>query len=66
MEVFENPSKAEYPRVLDWWVVILMGKAVIFQEIHKGQKGKHHGRSLSRWWFQIFFIFIPTWGDDPI
>ena len=20
----------------------------------------------SRWWFQTFFIFIPTWGDDPI
>ena len=19
-----------------------------------------------RWWFQIFFIFIPTWGNDPI
>ena len=19
-----------------------------------------------RWWFQIFFIFTPTWGDDPI
>ena len=18
-----------------------------------------------RWWFQIFFIFTPTWGDDP-
>ena len=22
--------------------------------------------SLSRRWFQIFFIFIPTWGNDPI
>ena len=20
----------------------------------------------SRWWFQIFFIFIPIWGNDPI
>ena len=20
----------------------------------------------SRWWFQIFVIFTPTWGDDPI
>ena len=20
---------------------------------------------LTRWWFQICFIFIPTWGDDP-
>ena len=22
--------------------------------------------NLSGWWFQIFFIFIPTWGNDPI
>ena len=21
--------------------------------------------SITRWWFQICFIFIPTWGDDP-
>ena len=21
---------------------------------------------LSGWWFQIFFIFIPLWGNDPI
>ena len=20
---------------------------------------------LTRWWFQAFFIFTPTWGDDP-
>ena len=20
----------------------------------------------TRWWFEIFFIFSPTWGDDPI
>ena len=19
---------------------------------------------VSRWWFQTFFIFTPTWGDD--
>ena len=24
------------------------------------------GRYISRWWFQLFFIFIPTWGNDPI
>ena len=22
--------------------------------------------SFSGWWFQTFFIFTPTWGDDPI
>ena len=21
---------------------------------------------VSRWWFQIFFIFTPTWGNDSI
>ena len=21
---------------------------------------------MTRWWFQIYFIFIPTWGNDPI
>ena len=21
---------------------------------------------MTGWWFQIFFIFTPTWGDDPI
>ena len=21
---------------------------------------------FSRWWFQMFFIFNPTWGNDPI
>ena len=21
---------------------------------------------LSSWWFQRFFIFPPTWGNDPI
>ena len=23
------------------------------------------GYFITRWWFQIFFIFTPTWGDDP-
>ena len=23
-------------------------------------------QGLSRWWFHIFFISIPTWGNDPI
>ena len=21
---------------------------------------------ITRWWFQIFFIFTPTWGNGPI
>jgi len=26
--------------------------------------GKNHQNPT--WWFQIFFIFTPTWGNDPI
>ena len=29
--------------------------------------GRTYGIMMSSgWWFQIFFIFIPTWGNDPI
>ena len=24
------------------------------------------GVTGTRWWFQIFVIFTPTWGNDPI
>ena len=23
-------------------------------------------KRITRWWLQTFFIFIPTWGNDPI
>ena len=23
------------------------------------------GLTIIRWWFEAFFIFTPTWGDDP-
>ncbi len=26
----------------------------------------HKAQWITRWWFQIFFIFTPTWGNDPI
>ena len=26
----------------------------------------HSPKSKTRWWFQMFFIFTPTWGNDPI
>jgi len=28
--------------------------------------GMNHQEYLPKWWFQAFFIFTPTWGDDPI
>ena len=34
-------------------------------EMHlENLKKKFH--KFSRWWFQIFFIFTPTSGNDPI
>ena len=41
----------------------------IFQK-HGGKSTKESTRPdhrySSRWWFQTFFIFTSTWGDDPI
>ena len=34
--------------------------------IRKKKWEKDNDWSNSRWWFQIFFIFTPTRGDDPI
>ncbi len=31
-----------------------------------GSHGGYLCGSWSRWWFQIFFVFTLTWGDDPI
>ena len=37
------------------------------QKIEKGNVRLNPIKKKSAgWWFQIFFIFIPTWGDDPI
>ena len=30
------------------------------------KKKQHSLHTFSGWWFQIFFIFTPTWGNDPI
>ena len=30
------------------------------------QKGKCIPKSVTGWWFQTLFIFIPIWGNDPI
>jgi len=27
---------------------------------------KEELKTKSRWWFQTFYMFIPSWGDDPI
>ena len=36
-----------------------------FSNQNKGHLGSRY-IYISRWWFHIFFIFTPTWGNDPI
>ena len=54
-----------------WWFTVVFitkkhwGNHSTLQFSHK-YCCKYSTRSHSRWCFQIFFIFIPTWGDDPL
>ena len=34
--------------------------------IFSGLKRNRCNLTMTRWWFQIFFMFIPTWGNDPL
>ena len=48
-----------YLLVAGGWIggwLYLLGKRWFSRKIHKGQKGKHHGRSLSRWWQLNYFL----------
>ena len=40
--------------------------AFVFFFVGLTKRGRFSGGTSSRWWFQIFFIFTPTWGNDPI
>ena len=42
-------------------------KVVTSRNVHVFFKGEDMVSltRLSRWWFQIFFIFTPIWGNDP-
>ena len=35
-------------------------------DIHNLLSYRLQSNNVPRWWFQIFVIFIPTWGNDPI
>ena len=41
-----------------------MGVDLNFADISKCFLLNHYQHD-SGWWFQIFFIFTPTWGNDP-
>ena len=55
--------------VLEWIPFLPTIISIIFYP-HQGTKEYKEQRNnsgiLTRWWFQIFFIFTLTWGDDPI
>ena len=36
-----------------------------FPKLPKGGDVLVSWRECTRWWFQILFIFAPTWGNDP-
>ena len=42
------------------------GKMGEMDERGRHENFKMEDLMLTRWWFQMFFIFIPTWGNDPI
>ena len=44
-------------------LAMLVGGQIGVFLIYRTPEWKQH---LSGWWFQIFFIFTPTWGNDPI
>ena len=54
-----SPLMREWPwwKAMSLWVADLMWFVVM----------KHHNLwTCFRWWFKHFFIFTPTWGNDPI
>ena len=52
------------------FVILSQGVWQNFAEQHgNGSELQHLDQSryiIARWWLQIFFIFTPIWGDDPI
>ena len=42
------------------------GFSSIFWWEQQGSLVKGKSNPIYRWWFQTFFMFTPTWGNDPI
>ena len=55
--MFDSGVIAELTPVLVWLYTVTIDFSTMFPYFKK---------CISRWWFQIFFMFIPTWGNDPI
>ena len=39
---------------------------ISWSEMSRFGTGNEEITCMTGWWFQIFFIFIPTWGNDPV
>ena len=72
-----GPEPAESQCCSDWFEQKTAGAAnqgllrgLHLQDSKVGVTGcastRHSGYIDTGWWFQIFFIFIPIWGNDPI
>ncbi len=48
------------------WGREIVGCVFFFTQPKRGVADLLCFMCFSRWWFQILFIFTPTWGDDPI
>ena len=47
-------------------LLIANGRLVRFKFWYSKKCGQVMSNCQNRWWFQIFLIFTPTWGKDPI
>ena len=63
------PSTDGWP----WWLILTIEDPLISQDLSPGNVPdaikrwvSYKDRYRTRWWFQIFFMFTPTWGNDPI
>ena len=59
---------ATLPSVIPWYFPHVSAMLLFLSSnwIELRMLQQHHAHYLIRWWFQIFLIFIPTWGNDPI
>ena len=70
----ELDRKQPWPCYLSaWWVFThrFLDNFQFKKQLEGGNQWIQYGYawrvySISRWWFQIFCIFTPTWGNDPI
>ena len=60
-------GKCLHPKIL-WWMCFFDGKSRLQNELGHDPDAQCivYLPTITRWWFEIFFMFTPTWGNDPI